>query len=105
DIVSAWMYFKVLREPEKVGQALEALPDEIEDYEQLERLIQVALHQGANPVKGIRLMLKGHGLCNTITTLDQILSQFTQAQRAESARILVRTIYDELCESLRHHIQ
>lgn len=105
DLLNAWMYFKVIREPEKVAQALEHLPNEIGDYEQLDLMIQIALNQGVNPAKGVRLMIQGHGLCSTITALDQFLPQLTQPQRVECAKIMVRTLYEELRESVQRHVE
>ncbi|WP_437224837.1 hypothetical protein SH661x_003804 [Planctomicrobium sp. SH661] len=105
DILNAWMYFKVVREPEKVAQALNELPDEISDYQQLDRMVQIALHQGVNPAKGVRWMINGHGLCSTITALDQTLPELTQPQRVECAKIMVRELYNELRESVQRHVE
>lgn len=105
DLANAWMYFKVVRDPEPVSQALENLPDEIDDYERLDRLVQIALYEGVNPEKGIRWMLKGHGTCSTITALDQVLPQLSQQQRAGCARLMVRSLYDELVETVRRHVE
>jgi hypothetical protein len=104
DLPNAWMYFKAIREPEKLAEALEMLPDDQADYEKLDRLIQMALYEGVNPEKGIRLMLKGHGTCSTITALDQILSQLSQQQRSSCAKILVQSLYDELRQTVERAV-
>lgn len=105
DLVNAWMYFKVIREPEKVAQALDALPDQIQDFERLDQYVHIALNQGANPAKGVRLMIQSHGLCSAISALDQNLPQLTPAQRVQCAKIMVRTLYDELRESVQRHVE
>ncbi|HWL07705.1 MAG TPA: hypothetical protein VNQ76_04825 [Planctomicrobium sp.] len=105
DIPSAWMYFKVIREPEKVASAISALPNTLDDYDQMETLIRIALHEGVNPEKGLKMMLRGHGTCSTITTLDQILPQLSPDQRSKCVALIVRTIYDELSESVRNHVE
>lgn len=104
DLSSAWMYFQVIREPELVAQALDQLPDEIEDYDRMEEVLQIALYQGVNPPKGIRIMLNGHGTCSTITALDQALPQMSQERRTECAKLMVRHLSGELIESVRRHV-
>jgi len=104
-ISDAWMYFQVIREKDDVAAALDELPDQIDDYERLEEITQIALYQGVNPVKGIKLMLSAHGTCSTITGLDQILPQLEQSQRAACAKVIVRHLYDELIESVRRHVE
>ncbi len=80
DIGNAWMYFQVIRDPKPVADAIEALPDNL-DYNKVDDVLQVALHQGVNPVKGLRLMLKAHGTCSTITAFDQVTSNLAPEQR------------------------
>jgi len=105
DIPNAWMYFKVIREHDKVAAALDRLPDQISDYEELDRMVHIALNQGVNPAKGVKLMISGHGLCSAITTLDQTLPHLTPEQRVACAKIMVRTLYDELRESVQRHVE
>ena len=105
DLSSAWMYLQVIREPEPIAEALEALPDAIDDYDRVEELVQLALHQGIHPVKGLKWMLHAHGTCSTITALDQILPQLTQDQREAAAKLMVRHLYGELRESVCRHVQ
>lgn len=105
DIPAAWMYLQVIREPDKVAAALNDLPDSIDDYERVEQLLQVALYQGVNPEKGVRLMLHAHGTCSTITALDQILPQLSQQQRANCAKTMVRSLYGDVVESVRRHVE
>jgi len=105
DFNSAWMYLQVIREPEKLAAALDGLPESIEDYEQLEEILQIALYQGVNPKKGLQLMLNGHGTCSTITAMDQVLHSLSQAQRSICARTLVQHLYKELQETVRQQVE
>lgn len=105
DIPSAWMYLQVIREPDSVRQALEALPDAMDDYEKLEPILQIALHQGVHPTKAIRLMLNAHGTCSTITSLDQAMHQLNARQRSECAKLMVRSLYQDLQGSVRRHVE
>ncbi len=105
DIPNAWMYFKVIREPQKIASAIDALPNIIDDYQEMETVIRIALHEGVNPEKGLKIMLRGHGTCSTITALDQILSQLPPQQRSRCVAIMVQSLYDELTESVRNHVE
>lgn len=105
DITNAWMYFQVIREPEPVKAALEALVIPPDDYERLDLMVQVALHQGVHPVKGVEWMLKAHGTCSTITLLDQLLHTLSAENRAACAKVMVRTLYTDLVDSVRRQVE
>ena len=105
DIPAAWMYLQVIREPAKVAEAIEKLPESSDHSEQAERIMQIALYQGVNAPKGIRMMLKSHGTCSTITALDQVLANLNQEQRQECAKVMVRSLYRDLSESVRRQVQ
>jgi len=105
DIPNAWMYFKAIREPEQIAQALENLPEQMTDDERLDQMVHLALNQGVHPAKGIRLTIRAHGLCSAITALDQNLSHLTPGQRGECAKIMVRTLYTELQEAVQRHVE
>src|SRR5262249_10969390 len=61
DIPGAWMYFRMLGEPEPVAQALDkAQPGDGEDGLQL---MEIAFHHGVNPKKGFDWILERHGIC------------------------------------------
>lgn len=105
DLASAWMYLQVIREPAKLAAALDELPDNIDDYERMEEILQLAMYQGINPPKGVKIMLNGHGTCSTITALDQALPQMSQQHRNECAKIMVRSLYNDLLEAVRRHVE
>ena len=63
DIVSAWTYFKALGDPAPVSAAIE----KVNGGEQLDRVIEIAFHEGVNPRKGFEMILEHHGICRAIT--------------------------------------
>ena len=60
------------------------LPENIDD------LISVALYEKAHPVKGLELMLKSRGTCNTISAFDQAIAQLSSDERLRGAELLVK---------------
>ncbi len=104
DIAAAWMYYQVIRDPKPVADAIEALPDNL-DYTKAEEILQVALHQGVHPTKGLRMMLKAHGTCSTITAFDQVTANLAPEQRQDCAKVMVRSLYHDLTESLQGSVQ
>ena len=105
DISSAWMYLQVIREPDAVKAAIEDLPIRQEPDEQAEEVTRIALFDRVHPLKGVERMLKSHGMCNTITSLDQAMPSLSAEQRRECAKVMVRELYDELTETVRRHVQ
>jgi hypothetical protein len=101
----AWIYFRTIREPERVRDAIEAIDIRNELDEATEDVIQVALYEGANPVKGLEIMLRTHGTCNTITTLDQQMHLLSPADRHRAATLLVRNLYDDLKHTLQRDVE
>ena len=103
-LADAWVYFQTIREPEPVREMLEQVTVEGDFDDRTEELINVALYEGAHPVKGLELMLNTHGTCNTITTLDQQIMQLSEEDRRSAAALLVNQIYGDLCHTLKHEI-
>lgn len=105
DVPQAWPYLRTIRETEKVRSAIENLDGNGLDYDATEALVNVALYEGANPPKGLELLLAAHGTCNAITAFDQTLHQMTASDQKRSARLLVRHLYGELREALRSQVE
>jgi tetratricopeptide (TPR) repeat protein len=104
-IPQAWIYFRTIREPEQVAQAIDAVEVPREPGEEIDELLNVALYEGANPVKGLEIMLATNGTCNTITTLDQVMPQLAPADRTRAACLLVRNLYDDLTRTVGHEVE
>jgi len=105
NIPQAWLYFRTIREPERVHQALEAIDPEGDLPENVDDLIGVALYDGAHPLKGLAMMLASRGTCNTITAFDQQMHQLAADDRARGAALLARNLYGDLCASVRREIE
>ncbi len=101
-IPRAWIYLRTIREPEKIAQA-------VNDYEpggeSDEEIIDIALYQGVAPVKGLEMLLASHGTCNSITVLDQQFMQLVPDVRQECAALLVRTLYRDLCATIKYEVE
>ena len=99
----AWVYFRTIQEPEKIAEALEnaTLPD---DYEKSQEMINIALYEGANPIQGLKFLLQSNGTCNTITALDQAITQFSEEHRRQAAAIMVKHLYEELMQTVKSEV-
>lgn len=96
----AWLYFRTIQEPQAVADALDEMPLP-DDYEKAQELINMALYEGANPIRGLQYLLQSNGTCNTITALDQAIGQFPEDDRRRAAQIMVQHLYDELRASVK----
>jgi hypothetical protein len=97
DIASAWPYFRAIGEPAPVAAAIE----KIEEGEELERIIEIAYHEGVNPRKGLELALKQFGICRAITWFG---GNRDFESRQQCLVLLVDTLYRELASSLKQTI-
>jgi hypothetical protein len=105
DIPNAWTYLSVIREPKPVSDAIEALPIPQQTDEKTEELMHLALYQGVSPVKGLKMSLKLHGTCSTITALDQSLPNLAPEHRSNCAKVMVRTLYSDLTDNVRRQVE
>ena len=97
DIVSAWPYFKALGEPAPVAAAIE----NVTGGDHLDRIIEIAFQEGANPRRGFELILEHHGICRAITWFG---ANQDAASRQTCLKLLVRTLHQEIAGSLRETI-
>jgi hypothetical protein len=94
NIVGAWPYFNMLGETAPVAGALDQYaPGEADE---IDAVVNIAYHQGANPRKGFDLILERYGLCSAITTLGGQQMPFGPEVRDYCVKRLVRALYDEL---------
>jgi hypothetical protein len=104
-LARAWAYFRTIREPQPVADALAAIDPTNLDYDRTNELIEIALHDGANRVAGLRILLASHGTCNTVTMTDQVLPMMTPDERRQAAALLVRDVYDGLVGNLKRDVE
>src|SRR6516165_10197273 len=101
NIPQAWAYFRMLGEPAPVAAALAKLePAEDQD---LQPLIEIALHHGVLPEKGYDWVLRRYGICSAITMLSGELPLSNEG-RAACLRRLVHALHNELLERLKVEI-
>lgn len=105
NIPQAWVYLRTIREIEPVKQAIDELEISREPSEETEELLNIALHEGAHPVKGLEMMLATHGTCNTVTALDQTINQLSPEDRQRAAELLITVLYDDLKQTLQQEVQ
>lgn len=106
-IGQAWPYFRTIGEPQPVRDALDQLPVPREVDDSTEELIEIALHHGAHPVKGLEIMLRTHGTCNTVTAFDGALQHnlLNGDDQKQAAAMMVRELYQDLCQTVRHEVE
>lgn len=100
-IVAAWNYFRAINEPQKLAQAIEALPEGNVE----EQIVEIALYHGVAPVKGVKLFLASHGTCSTITALDQQFGQMAPEVRKDCARVMAQNLYTSLRDNVESDVQ
>ncbi len=97
----AWRYLRPAGEQAAVAAELAKITPEEQDVEQL---IEVALHEGVAPELGFQLVLKHYGICNAISALETVMTQFPLATRQAAASLLVQELHRELLDSVRQDI-
>lgn len=104
-LADAWAYFRTINEPQPIKAAIEriAVPDEPD--EQFDEIVNLALYEGAHVVKGLEFLLATHGTCNTVTALSQLQAQMSAEDRRSAAKLMVKTIYDELSNHVKATVE
>lgn len=92
-----WMYLRPVGAKADVTQALRGIAP---DDENLDALIEVALHEGVDPALGFGLVLEHHGTCNAITTYESIVGRLGKPQQQAVAGQLVDHVHGELLASV-----
>ena len=102
EIPHAWVYFRMIGEPEPVARALEDVqPAEGDD---VQPLVELAYHQGLHPRKGFDLVLDRMGVCSAITMVTGMEFPHGTDIREHCVRRLVRAVHQDLCERIRSDI-
>jgi hypothetical protein len=98
----AWMYLRLVGDKSGIAAALEcAEPDD----EQLDELVEVALHEGVSPARGFGWVLDHYGTCNAITTFEGVMPHQPPGEQEKAAGMLIRRLHGELLENVRSHIE
>jgi hypothetical protein len=97
DIVNAWPYFKAIGEQGPIAAAI----DRFVGGENLDRIIEIAFQEGANPRKGFELILEHRGICSAITWFPGLSGR---TSRQAGLRLLVQSLYREIADALKYTI-
>ncbi|MSV27958.1 MAG: hypothetical protein EXQ52_04330 [Bryobacterales bacterium] len=97
DIPRAWSYYRAIGEPAPVAAAIE----KVESGGEIDAILEIAYHERVNPKRGFELILANHGLCRAITSFGQFPGR---EGREESLKLLVRTLYRDICASMKRTI-
>jgi hypothetical protein len=100
-IREAWMYLRPVGERAEVARELAQLTP---TGENIESLLELAIHEGVAPRWGFELLLRERGLCNAITMYDGVMAQRSARDRRDVASLLVGFIYQELVRNLKGDI-
>jgi hypothetical protein len=104
EIPQAWIYFRMIGEPQPIAEALER--HEPAEGEDLQPLVQIAFYEGVHPRRGFQWILSRFGICNAITTMSSQGEMGHQPEvRVHCIRQLVRALDQELRERLAADIE
>jgi hypothetical protein len=96
------MYLRPVGDKASLAKALEKVAA---DEDNVQDLIELALHEGVAPVWGYRLVLDNYGTCNAITTYEGVIAGRPRADQQAAASMLVRRLHEELLGSIRADIE
>ena len=101
----AWIYFHAIREMQPVRDAIDAAPLPRDTSDESEELIDLGFYKMVHPIKGMQVMLRTHGTCSTITSLDQQFQNLSPEQRSQCSALLVKTLHGDLLQSIQHEVK
>lgn len=70
-----------------------------------DELLEVTLHEGADPAWGFRRLITGHGACPAVTTLEGLGPHLPLEALSQCAGVLVEHLHGELLASVRAHVE
>ncbi len=98
EIARAWPYFRAVGEPGPVAEAI----GRFDGGDETDAVIEIALGERVNPLRGLELILTHHGTCRAITLFDQYPDPGT---REDGLRLLINTLRTELKVNLARAIE
>ena len=106
-LADAWAYFRTINETDTVRAAIAEKIANLspEPGQEIDELLNLALYEGAHVVEGLKLLLRTHGTCNTVTAMGQVMAQMTPDERRQAAAMMVQNIYSDLQANVRRDIE
>ncbi|MEI6235183.1 MAG: hypothetical protein WCT04_19165 [Planctomycetota bacterium] len=99
NIEQGWRYFRTIGDYKPVREALEKL----DAATATDDIIDIALNQGAHPMRGFEMTLERDGLCRAISMFDTDFTTDLKEKRL-AAGMLIRAIYKDLVLGTRKQI-
>jgi hypothetical protein len=96
-----WMFLQPVGDTAAAAKALRAL--EVDD-DNLDEIVDVALHAGVDPELGFSLVLDRYGVCNAITTFEQVMPGRSPAAQQAAATLLLQRLHGDLLASVQGDI-
>lgn len=96
EIARAWIYFRMIDEPQPIVDALERFTPK--NDEDVSEIIELAYRQGLHPRKGFDLVLEHYGTCSAITLMEGDASPRDSETQQHCVRALVRALHRELTD-------
>ena len=100
-IREAFMYLRPLGDTDELTEALDAIEP---DDENLDEIVEVAIHEGIAPRRGFELVLRDYGICNAITMFESAMYDKPLEQQQQVVQLLVDSLHAELLGSLSAEI-
>lgn len=101
-IREGWMY---LRPAVDRAELIRQLAQVTVTDENRDAVIEIALHEGIDVVRGYRLVLDHYGTCNAITTFQHFAHSGNAKDVQKAAAMLVEEVHRELLISVRSHVE
>jgi len=100
-IREGWMYLRPVGDRKLAATELAQISTTEDNVEQL---VEVALHEGVDPGRGFALVLERHGTCNAITTYESLVARQGKAAQQAAAGLLVEHVHRDLLATVRADI-
>lgn len=98
----AWMYLRPVGAKQTMAHNLVKIEP---NDDNVEELVDLALHEGIAPAFGYRLVLDFFGVCNAVTMFESVMAAQPQAEQKAAAEMLVRRIHGELLANVQAHVE
>lgn len=92
-----WAYLRPVGDKATVATLLADV--EVDD-DNMDEIVEVALHEAVDPARGYQIVLDNYGTCNAITTFEQVSYQLGRDDQQAIAALLLRHVHDELKSAL-----
>ena len=105
NLVAAFPYFNMISELEPMRAAIDAFAPR-EDGDDVDAVVDIAIANNVHPTRGLQIVVDRFGICQGITTCEQLLAQgLRPPERDECIKLLVRALHQELTVRLRDDIE